>query len=155
LGFVLLCRDEADGVGAETLWRLLCLDVGDEAVFVALGAAGADGIDCCLFCHLMPHAAARGSARCKIFDQALAKRSISSLVVETPRLTRIALAASAGSTLIAVSTWLCRTLPDEHAEPALTAKPSRSSAITSVSAFIPDAAIQIVFGKRGASSPKI
>ncbi len=50
---------------------------------------------------------------------------------------------------MAASTWEASTLPDEQAEPALTAMPARSSAITSVSALAPGTAMQAVFGRRG------
>ena len=66
----------------------------------------------------------------------------------------MALFASFGGTPIAASTWLGATLPDEQAEPDETATPSRSSAITSVSAAIPSTPTQSVCGSRGAPAPK-
>ena len=66
---------------------------------------------------------------------------------------RIAVSASAGSTPIAVRTADRVTLPDEQAEPALTATPARSSAITWVSAFTPGMERQVVLGSRGAAAP--
>ena len=49
---------------------------------------------------------------------------------------------------MASSTWLRATLPEEQAEPELTATPSRSSAISAVSAVMPGTAKQLVFGRR-------
>ena len=51
-------------------------------------------------------------------------------------------------------TWLDFTLPDEQAEPALTEKPAKSSAITALVAGQPGKPRQIVFTKRGASCEK-
>ena len=45
------------------------------------------------------------------------------------------------------------TLPDEHAEPAETAMPSRSNAITAVSAEMPGTAKSVVLGSRSVSPP--
>ncbi len=54
-----------------------------------------------------------------------------------------------GGDPIAASTWLGPTLPDEQAAPALTMTPSRSSAMTWVSAGVPGIAIAEVLGSRG------
>ena len=58
------------------------------------------------------------------------KRSISSAVLRQPRLMRMALPAVAASAPMARRTCDGCTFPDEQAEPALTATPARSSAIT-------------------------
>ena len=76
---------------------------------------------------------------------------MSSSVVLQPRLTRIVDDAISTGTPIAAKTWLGPTLPDEQAAPALTITPSRSSAMTWVSADIPGIAIAAVFGNRGTS----
>lgn len=76
-------------------------------------------------------------------------------VVAQPRLTRTAAWVSAGETPMAASTWEGWTLPDEQAAPDETAIPSRSKAITAVSAFMPGSANKVVFGSRAALSPKI
>ena len=67
--------------------------------------------------------------------------------------TRIAWPAS-GPRPIAASTWLAVTLPELHAAPALTAIPSRSSAITCASARTPGSARQVVLASRGAPAPQ-
>ena len=54
---------------------------------------------------------------------------------------------------IAARTWLGPTLPDEQAAPALTMTPSRSSAMTWVSAAVPGIAIADVFGRRPITAP--
>ena len=51
------------------------------------------------------------------------------------------------------STWLGPTFPAEQAAPALTMTPSRSSAMTCVSAAIPGIASAVVFGNLGAALP--
>ena len=56
---------------------------------------------------------------------------------------------------MAASTWEGCTLPDEQAAPEDTATPSRSKAITAVSAFMPGSAKSVVFGSLSASAPKI
>ena len=61
--------------------------------------------------------------------------------------------AISGGSPIAASTWLGPTLPDEQAAPALTMTPSRSSAMTCVSAATPGIASAVVFGKRGTAAP--
>ena len=66
---------------------------------------------------------------------------------------RIACPASISSKPIAVSTRLARTLPLEQADPAETAKPARSIAITCVSPFQPGAIRHKVFGSRRALFP--
>ena len=60
-----------------------------------------------------------------------------------------------GATPIAASTCDFATLPDEQAEPEETAMPSRSKAISRVSANMPGWAKQVVLGSRSASLPKI
>ena len=77
----------------------------------------------------------------------------SSSVVSMPSETRKALAAASSSNPSAPSTRLTFTLPDEHAEPADTAKPARSIAITCVSPFHPGVAKQLVLGNLFASFP--
>ncbi len=72
-----------------------------------------------------------------------------------PKLTRSAQRANASSTPIAASTWERATLPEEQAAPELTMMPSRSSAITAVSAATPGRAKFEVLASRGASAPKI
>src|SRR5262249_60254888 len=69
--------------------------------------------------------------------QASMKRSISDSVVLGPRLTRTAARASCGGTPMAESTWEGCTLPEEQAAPEETATPSRSNAMTAVSALLP------------------
>src|SRR3569623_2850796 len=83
--------------------------------------------------------------------KAAMKASISDSVLVSPRLTRKAVPACAGSKPIAVTTWLGRTLPEEQADPALTAMPARSNAITKVSADLAPALKQRVFGSRATS----
>ena len=87
--------------------------------------------------------------------KASAKRSTSVSPDAQPRLSRIAPRASSGWTPIAASTCDGATLPDEQAEPELTATPARSSAIISVAASTPGAAKQTVLGRRGAASEKM
>ena len=70
-----------------------------------------------------------------------------------PQLMRIAVSASEASIPIAVRTAERLTLPDEQAEPALTATPARSRAITWVSAFTPGMEMQVVLGSRAAKTP--
>ena len=62
--------------------------------------------------------------------------------------------ASAGAVPIAASTCDGATLPEEQAEPELTATPARSSAIISVAASTPGTANETVLGSRGAVSAK-
>ena len=52
-----------------------------------------------------------------------------------------------------VSTPDRRSLPEEQADPALTAMPARSNATTWVSLSTPGMAMQEVFGSRGAENP--
>src|SRR5918992_1604924 len=80
--------------------------------------------------------------------QASTRWSTSSGVLAQPRLTRIALAASSGSTPIAARTWDGPTLPDEQAEPVLTAMPARSSSISWVWLLTPGIERHEVLGKR-------
>src|SRR6266702_1038487 len=71
------------------------------------------------------------------FVQALRNFSTSASVVLQPRLTRTAPRSSGAETPIAARTWDGCTLPEEQAAPEDTATPSRSKAITAVSALIP------------------
>src|SRR5260370_37437395 len=86
--------------------------------------------------------------------EASIKRSISDSVVLGPRLTRTAGCASCAGTPMAESTCEGWTLPDEQAAPEETAIPSRSNAITAVSAFIPGTAHRVVLGGRSAPAPQ-
>src|SRR5260370_31576390 len=86
--------------------------------------------------------------------QASIKRSISDSVVLGPRLTRTAACASCAGTPMAESTCEGWTLPDEQAAPEETAIPSRSNAITAVSALLPRTAHRVVLGRRSAAAPK-
>src|SRR3546814_18166686 len=76
-------------------------------------------------------------------------------VLAQPSETRIAAPASSALAPMAASTWEGCTLPDEQAEPELTATPARSSAMIWVSAGRPANATQEVLGSRGAAAPKI
>src|SRR5262245_28034231 len=87
--------------------------------------------------------------------QACTKRSTSGSVVVGPVLTRTAARASCGGTPIAASTWDGCTLPEEQAAPEDTATPSRSKAMTAVSAFMPGTANRVVFGSRSTPAPKM
>src|SRR5262249_14087104 len=87
--------------------------------------------------------------------QASIKRSISDSVVLGPRLTRTAARASCGGTPMAESTWEGWTLQEEQAAPEETATPSRSNAMTAVSAFIPGTANGVVSGSPSAPAPQI
>src|SRR5271169_5758384 len=89
------------------------------------------------------------------FLQASRNISTSALVVVQPRLTRMAPRVSAGETPMAASTWHGCTFPDEQAAPDDTATPSRSKAMTAVSAFMPSTENKVVFGTRVAAVPKI
>src|ERR1700728_893790 len=89
------------------------------------------------------------------FLQAFRNLSMSVSVVLQPRLTRTAPRSSAGETPMAARTWEGWTLPDEQAAPEDTAIPSRSKAITAVSALNPSTAKRVVFGSRSAPEPKI
>src|SRR5208282_4300990 len=102
--------------------------------------------------HAAPWRAAR--IRAMTLRKASAKRSTSASSDAQPKLSRIAPRARSGFTPIAASTCDGATLPDEQAEPELTATPARSSAITSVAASTPGTAKQRVLGKRGAASEK-
>ena len=88
------------------------------------------------------------------FSKPSRKQSTSDSVVVGPRLTRIAPRASAGATPMAASTCEGATLPDEQAAPEDTATPSRSKAITAVSAFMPGTANSVVLGSRSDLRPK-
>ena len=55
---------------------------------------------------------------------------------------------------MAARTWEGCTFPDEQAAPEETATPSRSKAITAVSAFTPADANRVVFGSRSARIPE-
>src|SRR5436190_23190579 len=87
--------------------------------------------------------------------QASIKRSISDSVVLGPRLTRTPARARCGGTPMAASTCDGWTLPEEQAAPADTATPSRSNAMTAVSAFIPGTANNVVLGSRSDSVAKM
>src|SRR5690606_30457985 len=76
-------------------------------------------------------------------------------VVECPKLARSAPRASPASTPIAARTCDGCTLPEEQAAPDDTATPSKSKAITAVSAFMPGTAKRVVFGSLSAADPKI
>ena len=59
---LLLGRDEADGVFVEARGRLIGLDIGDEAVFVAFVCRGLDNfesVEACCHCKTAPFAVAR------------------------------------------------------------------------------------------------
>jgi len=71
---------------------------------------------------------------------------MSASLVAGPALTRTAPRASSPATPMAASTWDGATLPDEQAEPEETATPSRSKAITRVSALAPGIATSVVLG---------
>ena len=88
------------------------------------------------------------------FSHVSAKCVTSSKVEFHPKLTRMAPAASAGSTPMASSTCERRTLPEEQAEPDDTATPARSKAISAVSALRPGTAKAQVLGSREAPEPK-
>src|SRR3984893_6449273 len=66
--------------------------------------------------------------------QARMSRSIADSLVTGPTLTRTAPGTSPGGTPLAASTWEGWTLPEEQAAPEDTATPSRSKAMTAVSA---------------------
>src|SRR5258708_33334147 len=91
----------------------------------------------------------------EVLLQASIKRSISDSVVLGQRLTRSAACAGCAGTPMAESTCEGWTLPDEQAAPEETAIPSRSNAITAVSAFIPGAANRVVLGGRSAAAPQM
>src|SRR6201993_1724167 len=98
------------------------------------------------------HQAARP---CRSLDNALASFlqaarnfSTSASVEFQPRLTRTAPRRIGPDTPIAASTCEGCTLPEEQADPDETATPSRSKAITAVSALIPARANRVVFGSR-------
>src|SRR5262247_2450493 len=85
--------------------------------------------------------------------QAARNLSTSDSVVLRPRLTRTAPRANSGATPMAASTCDGATLPDEQAAPDDTATPSRSKAITAVSAFRPGTLKRVVFGSRADAAP--
>jgi hypothetical protein len=84
---------------------------------------------------------------------ATTKPATHSAVAFHGRETRIAWPAS-GPSPIAVKTWLTATLPELQAAPALTATPSRSSAITCASARTPGSARHVVLASRSAPPPQ-
>ena len=86
------------------------------------------------------------------FRQASRAKSMSSLEVDQPRLSRTAPWASPLSNPMAARTCDGWTLPEEHAEPEDTAIPPRSKPITAVSAFKPGTVNRVVFGNRGVPS---
>src|SRR6185312_1880412 len=144
----LLGRNEAHRVLVEALGREIHLDVGDEAVFVLLAERG----DFLAGFERSHYAASRRAARRAI---AASAASASACVEFHPKLTRKAQRASSSGTPIAASTCDGFTLPEEQAAPELTITPSRSSAISEVSAATPGSAKQEVLGRRGAFLPKI
>src|ERR1700677_4168409 len=89
------------------------------------------------------------------FLQAVRNISTSDFVVVQPRLTRTAPRVSDGETPMAARTWEGWTFPEEQAAPEDTANPSRSKAMTAVSAFMPSTVKRVVFGSRSAPAPKI
>src|SRR5260370_26988971 len=94
---------------------------------------------------LVPQAAARVRTRAHSFERDAMAASTSSSVESQPKLTRRAHRAKSSDTPIAASTCDGRTLPDEQAAPELTITPSRSRAITAVSAATPGMAKFEVF----------
>src|SRR5438874_5823434 len=104
--------------------------------------------------HSVPAAFQAAMPRCPLdnalasFVQALRNFSTSASVVVQPRLTRTAPRRCVGETPIAARTCDGCTLPEEQAAPEDTATPSRSKAITAVSALIPASANSEVFGSR-------
>src|SRR5690606_444867 len=96
------------------------------------------------FNHAAGAAAVLVASRAASDRHAARHRSLSAASLCQPRLTRIADPASAGSIFMAASTCERPTLPDEQAEPALTAMPARSSAITWTSLASPVRAMQLV-----------
>src|SRR5439155_17860377 len=90
--------------------------------------------------------------RSRIPARVSTRRSTSPAVGSGPRLTRIEDAASPASP-IAMRVGDRRIVPAEQAEPAETAIPSRSSAITSDSPLAPLHARLLVFGTRAADDP--
>lgn len=97
--------------------------------------------------------AARARWRSRARIQASANRRASPSVTPGPSERRSAEPASSSPSPIARRTRLARTLPDEQADPAETAKPARSICITCVSPFQPGVTRQSVFGSRGTSFP--
>src|SRR5262245_56850093 len=86
--------------------------------------------------------------------QAVRNFSIADSVVVGPRLSRTAPCTSGAETPMAASTWEGCTLPEEQAAPDDTATPSRSKAMTAVSALRPGAVKRVVFGSRSTAEPK-
>src|SRR5712671_5601179 len=87
--------------------------------------------------------------------QARRNLSTSFSVVVAPRLTRTAPRARSAPAPMAARTCEGATFPDEQAAPEDTATPSRSKAITAVSAFMPGKARSVVFGRRSTFSANI
>ncbi len=160
LGLPLLGRDEAHDVGVEAFGRLYRLDVGLEAVLVLVDIDLSDLVDGLLDCghralSRLAVQAARLRRRASVVSHASRKASMSRAVVVGPVLTRRVQRARSSGTPMAASTWLAATLPDEQAEPELTAMPARSSDISEVSAAIPGVAKSVVLGRRRLCSAKI
>ncbi len=86
--------------------------------------------------------------------KASAKATISSFVVSRPMETRISALASEESTPMAASTWEGETEPEEHAEPLLTQKPSRSKAERAAIESVPFNEKAIVFGREKHEFPR-
>src|ERR1044071_3929959 len=80
------------------------------------------------------------------------KRVTSSSLVYGPKLTRIKPAATSSGTCIAASTSLAFIFPDEHALPAETAMPARSSWIRRDELEPPGSEIEPIVGIRGVSA---
>ena len=162
-GFFVFLRNQAHDIFGQALGGIFHLDFGFPAVLVLAGhrVDGFNRLAIDAFAHFglfdrfhsrfLP--TARGSGACSSvrcfghaararnfwcwLSHALANRSMSSRVVSGPRDTRSAPDAAASSKPMARRTALLRTLPEEQADPADTAKPARSICITWVSPFHP------------------
>src|SRR5262245_7282682 len=153
----LLSRNVAHDVGVEPRRRQLLLQLSDKAVLVLLRLQRARRghrtlVDA--FLHRAHATASLTARRAAILASTLSASSTSLSFDSWPKLTRSAPLAKSGATPIAASTRLERTLPDEHAAPELTATPSRSMAITAVSALSPGSAKLEVLGRRATLLPK-
>src|SRR5690606_8161024 len=146
----------------EPLGGLLGLDIRNESVFVLIDVDPTNGIDRLLngrqsslhpqrcqapqveFRWAHPARMWPGATCFSTRRHLFANKSKLASSVCHPKLMRIAVFAVSGGTPIAASTWLGATLPDEQADPEDTETPSRSSAITSVSAGTPSIPIHRV-----------
>src|SRR5438105_2728017 len=99
------------------------------------------------------YAAMRARRRALIVFETAIKRSTSSSVVFQPRLTRMAPLTISGARPMAASTCDLATLPEEQAEPEEIAIPSRSNAMSNVSASTPGQHKHVVFGSRSTDDP--